>query len=192
MAHSGRGGRAGAAAAVDRFAAGAPADHGAMKRRATREDAMDDNVAVKTPPISREESIRTGGRGEAKPAPRVPLGEELPLFCEKCGYSLHGMPAVRCDHCTILQFHCPECGHHQPINTLRPAAHRVLGRLRATALGLSVLFKLAFFRLLLFAWAAMPGEWIYRYNNNPPQTFTSGQITINGGTLLVRNGTSTL
>ena len=113
----------------------------------------------------RSTAIRTGGRGEPRLAPRVPLGEELPLFCEKCGYSLHGMPPVRCDHCTILQFHCPECGHHQPINTLRPAAHRILGRFRAAALGLNVFIKLNFFGWLLFAWAAMGMEWTYSYHN---------------------------
>src|SRR4051812_1115331 len=71
--------------------------------------------------------------------PKVRLGEELPIFCEKCGYSLHGLPQGRCERCTILQFHCPECGHHQPINTLRPAAQRMLGRIRAFALGIWVL-----------------------------------------------------
>ena len=57
------------------------------------------------------------------------LGEELPIFCERCGYSLHGLPQTRCEHCTILQFHCPECGHHQPINTLRP----ILGQIEDQA-----------------------------------------------------------
>ena len=41
------------------------------------------------------------------------LGEELPIFCERCGYNLNGLPQVRCEHCDILQFHCPECGHHR-------------------------------------------------------------------------------
>src|SRR3954469_15943660 len=94
------------------------------------------------------------------------LGEELPVFCERCGYSLHGLPQTRCEHCTVLQFHCPECGHHQPINTLRPAAMAVIGRVRAFALAIVVLLKLAFFGLLLFAWFGMGMEWSYRYNDN--------------------------
>ncbi len=84
--------------------------------------------------------------------PRTRIGEELPVFCERCGYSLNGLPQSRCDHCTILQFHCPECGHHQPINTLRPAFQRILGRARACALALIVFVKLNFFGWLLFAW----------------------------------------
>src|SRR5215210_5805288 len=34
--------------------------------------------------------------------PSVRLGEELPVFCERCGYALHGMPQTRCAHCEIL------------------------------------------------------------------------------------------
>src|SRR4051794_15707828 len=76
----------------------------------------------------------------ALPARRIPLGEELPIFCERCGYCLHGMAQHVCESCTIRQFHCPECGHHQPINTLRPAAQKLLGRVRAFFLTLSVIF----------------------------------------------------
>src|SRR5688572_14362912 len=83
---------------------------------------------------------RSGGGRE-----RVKLGEELPIFCERCGYALHGLPQARCDKCAILHFSCPECGHRQPINTLRPAAQRILGRVRAFVLGLWVFFKLNFF-----------------------------------------------
>src|SRR5207253_296803 len=54
--------------------------------------------------------------------------------------------------CTIRLFHCPECGHHQPINTLRPAVQKLLGRLRSCFLALLVLFKLNFFGWILFAW----------------------------------------
>jgi hypothetical protein len=102
--------------------------------------------------------------GPASP-PRQRLGEELPVFCEKCGYSLHGLPQTRCEQCAILQFHCPECGHHQPINTLRPAAQRILGRLRATGLAFLVLFKLNYFGWLLFAWFAMGVEWSMSYRD---------------------------
>ena len=96
---------------------------------------------------------------------RARLGEELPIFCEGCGYALHGLPQQRCDRCAILHFACPECGHHQPINTLRPAAQRVLGRIRAFVLGLWVLFKLNFFGWLLFAWVGMGVEWSYRFHS---------------------------
>jgi hypothetical protein len=92
------------------------------------------------------------------------LGEELPIFCERCGYSLLGLPQSRCAECKILHFHCPECGHHQPINTLRPAAQRIIGRLRALWLCIVVFFKLNFFGWLLFAWVAMGVEWSYRWN----------------------------
>ena len=96
-------------------------------------------------------------------AAKVRLGEELPVFCERCGYALHGLPQDRCDRCTILHFSCPECGHHQPINTLRPAAQRIIGRVRAFVLGLWVFFKLNFFGWLLFAWFAMGIEWGYQF-----------------------------
>src|SRR5437763_3949653 len=83
--------------------------------------------------------------GAALPTRKIPLGEELPIFCERCGYALHGLPQTVCSACSIRQFHCPECGHHQPINTLRPAAQKLLGRLRALGLGLLVFFKIMFF-----------------------------------------------
>lgn len=95
---------------------------------------------------------------------RVKLGEELPVFCERCGYSLHGLPQSRCERCEILHFVCPECNHHQPINTLRPAAQRVLGRLRAWWLAVSVLFRIAYFGLLLLAWFVMGGEGAYTFD----------------------------
>ena len=92
------------------------------------------------------------------------LGEELPIFCERCGYALHGLPQDRCERCTILHFTCPEFGHHQPINTLRPAAQRILGRMRGFVLGVWVFVKLNFFGWLLFGWFGMGIEWSYRYN----------------------------
>src|SRR5688500_3369986 len=70
------------------------------------------------------------------PPRQARLGEELPIFCERCGYSLNGLPQLRCGACSVLHFSCPECDHHQPINTLRPAFQRILGRLRALGLGL--------------------------------------------------------
>src|SRR4051812_6395471 len=83
------------------------------------------------------------------------LGEELPIFCESCGYSLHGLSQARCERCDILQFHCPECGHHQPINTLRPAFQTMLGRVRGAWLVSVITVKLAFFIILLIAWCGM-------------------------------------
>ncbi len=100
----------------------------------------------------------------AIPRARPKLGEELPVFCEKCGYSLHGLPQQVCDQCTIRQFHCPECGHHQPINTLRPAFQKMLGRLQAAWLVMVVFFKLNFFGWLLFAWFVGGAETAYVYN----------------------------
>jgi hypothetical protein len=109
---------------------------------------------------------------------RPRLGEELPVFCERCGYSLHGSPQLRCESCEILHFACPECGHHQPINTLRPAVQRVLGRLRAVALAAVVFVKLNFFGWLLFAWVAMGMEWSYQYVSQPPR-IVSGRVMVN-------------
>ena len=101
--------------------------------------------------------------GATLPTRRIPLGEELPIFCERCGYCLHGMIQHVCERCAIRQFHCPECGHHQPINTLRPAAQKILGRVRAFFLACSVIFKISFFGWLLFAWVMMGYEWSYDY-----------------------------
>jgi hypothetical protein len=95
---------------------------------------------------------------------KIRLGEELPIFCEKCGYALHGLPQHRCGACDLLQFHCPECGHHQPINTLRPAAQKLLGRIRAVLLVLGVFFKINFFGWLLVAWVAMGVNFSYSYD----------------------------
>ena len=97
--------------------------------------------------------------------PRVArLGEELPVFCERCGYSLHGLPQVRCGACRVLHFSCPECDHHQPINTLRPAVQRALGRLRAIGLAAIVFLKFNFLFWILFAWGAFGTEMAYEYD----------------------------
>jgi hypothetical protein len=101
--------------------------------------------------------VEPAGRPQQQPK-RVKLGEELPIFCERCGYSLHGATQLRCDHCTLLHFQCAECGHRQHINTLRPAVARWLGRMRAATLGFAVFFKLNYFGWLLFAWGVMGYE----------------------------------
>ncbi len=69
------------------------------------------------------------------------------------------MPQVRCETCDILQFHCPECGHHQPINTRRPAVQRAIARAGAWATGLLLLVKTNFFGWILFAWILFGYEW---------------------------------
>lgn len=91
------------------------------------------------------------------------LGEELPIFCEKCGYQLVGLPQNICTQCEIRQFICPECGHHQPINTLRPAFQKTLGRIRAGWLTFVVLFKLNYFGWTLFVWGVFGASMIYSY-----------------------------
>src|SRR5688500_2155568 len=115
------------------------------------------NAPTIAEPITATASTGQGAR-------RVRLGEKLPVFCERCGYSLHGSIPVRCGACDLLHFACPECNHHQPINTLRPAFQRALARARGLGLVFSVIGKLAFFGVLLFAWFAMGFEWSYRYD----------------------------
>lgn len=98
------------------------------------------------------------------PATKPRLGEELPVFCEKCGYSLNGLEPVRCGHCNVLHFACPECGHHQPINTLRPAAQRILGRARAVFLTFGIILRIGFFGIYLFAWCMTSASYRYYYS----------------------------
>ena len=140
-----------------------------------RETMNEDNGSAVTATLpetpAKASSIRTGGTNDAPlRLPRVPLGAELPVFCERCGYSLNALPQVRCDHCTVLQFHCPECGHHQPINTLRPALQRTLGRLRAWTIGAIAFFKLNWFGWHLFFWVIMGYEWAYTYDQQIQDT----------------------
>lgn len=110
---------------------------------------------------------------------RMKLGEELPIFCERCGYSLFGLPQSRCERCTILHFVCPECNHHQPINTIRPAFQRILGRMRAFLVLLVVLFKLNFFFWCLFGWGGFGYEWSYEYQYRPARMPTPGRSVVN-------------
>src|SRR5687768_18449491 len=100
------------------------------------------------------ESASSSGRASASKIHALdrPLPAELPLFCEACGYSLHALPPSRCEHCTLMHFRCPECGHQQPLMTVRPAVHKMLSRLRLAGLIMWVFFKLNFFGWLLFAW----------------------------------------
>src|SRR5437764_195144 len=75
-----------------------------------------DAAAPPVPPSAPREA--PSAPREARPAPRAApvvwsqpsrkLGEELPVFCERCGYQLFGLSPLRCDRCDILHFHCPE------------------------------------------------------------------------------------
>src|SRR5215217_4413648 len=112
------------------------------------------------PPQTTEPTRRAGATLATQ---KVALGEELPLFCERCGYALHGLPQVTCERCEIRHFHCPECGHHQPINTLRPAFQRMLGRFRAFAVVWITLLKLALFGIARIGWGWGEYEESYRY-----------------------------
>ena len=116
---------------------------------------MDDDTAI---PVDVEPMASRGPRYAPQAPPRERWGEELPVFCERCGYSFNGLTQNRCQACAVLHFACPECGHHQPINTLRPAFQRMLGRLRAQGLALIVLVKINFFFWCLLAWAAFGTE----------------------------------
>lgn len=112
------------------------------------------------------------------------LGEELPLFCEKCGYNLNGLSQIICGHCSIRHFHCPECGHHQPINTLRPAFQHLLGRLRAAWLILLMLWKIAFFGAAMVVFGVLGGEWLYRYDYR--QAMVAGGAALNQSVIRIR------
>jgi hypothetical protein len=128
--------------------------------------------------------VEAAARHRLKQPSSPPLGEELPIFCERCGYSLHGLPHVRCERCTLLQFHCPECGHRQPINTLRPAAHRIIGRVRAVVLAIIVFLKLMFFGWLLFGWLMVGVEYSYQRRWDGNRTVVvNGQVVQRGGAM---------
>lgn len=125
-------------------------------------------------------AVMTGDRPATQPAldrpPKQRLLEELPVFCERCGYSLNGLPQVRCGDCGLLQFHCPECGHHQPINTLRPAVQRILSRCRAWVVGLVLLAKINYFGWLLFAWVVGGHEMSYTWMFRPGRTVNTANL----------------
>ena len=123
-------------------------------------------------------SATPGAPRRAEPPAQPRLGEELPIFCERCGYSLNGLPQLRCDACAVLHFSCPECDHHQPINTLRPAVQRALGRLRALGLALIVFLKINYFGWTLFAWGVAGTAISYRYDwtNNAAGGFSNYRL----------------
>jgi hypothetical protein len=100
------------------------------------------------------------------------------------------LPQTVCSQCSIRQFHCPECGHHQPINTLRPAFQRLLGRARALLLALVVFIKLNFFGWILFAWFAGGYDLsdaqyeVYQYGNGRGAQFVAQGIPLEAMLLL--------
>src|SRR5206468_13025001 len=65
-----------------------------------------------SPPLSAAAAPEAGGRL------RVRLGDELPIFCEKCGYSLHRLPLVRCEMVAVIHYVFPEFSDIQPIKYL--------------------------------------------------------------------------
>jgi hypothetical protein len=119
--------------------------------------------------------------GAAQSTRKIRLGEELPIFCEKCGYALHGLAQEVCERCSIRQFHCPECGHHQPINTLRPAAQKILGRIRAFFLAVWVFLKINFFGWLLVAWVSVGYQESYRYDFQSYSSYVNNLSTVKPG-----------
>jgi hypothetical protein len=145
---------------------------------------MDGQLDVETP-VSVDPARRAGG---SLATGKIALGEELPIFCERCGYALHGMPQHVCPQCTVRQFHCPECGHHQPINTLRPAFQKTLGRVRAFFLVISLLIKLNFFGWLLFAWVIAGYENSYQYQDQAAYSSRVATAAPNGGVYVSRGG----
>lgn len=134
-------------------------------------------------PLPLDPARRAGG---SLSTGKIALGEELPIFCERCGYALHGMPQHVCPACAVRQFHCPECGHHQPINTLRPAFQKTLGRVRAFLLVVSLLIKLNFFGWLIFAWVMCGYENSYQYQDQAAYSTRVATTAPNGGVYVSR------
>jgi hypothetical protein len=77
---------------------------------------------------------------------------DLPLFCERCGYMLQGLSPQRCSACSLFALRCPECGHQQHANSIRPALLRILGRLRGASHVLGSLLVAGFCGLAGFIW----------------------------------------
>jgi hypothetical protein len=101
------------------------------------------------------------------------LGNEVAVFCEKCGYCLNGSPPIRCEHCSILHFRCTECNHVQTLNVLQPVLKTWLGRLGKGWQVFTVLCKIAIFAYLLIGWFVLGYElsyqrqWQYDLRGNP-------------------------
>lgn len=129
-------------------------------------------------PLSKPPSVEPATSATPPPNPRIATAaspcapvrpvaglETWPLFCERCGHTLVGLPHARCGGCGILHFACPECGGRQPLNTVRPAAQRIAARVRSFFLMGTLLLRVG---LLLAAFAsamALGYEASYEYRS---------------------------
>jgi hypothetical protein len=79
--------------------------------------------------------------------PQRPLARytqlETDLFCENCGYNLHGQPVHRDERLGILLCRCPECGRFHPAGHRTTATSVWLSRFAAGLLGFWLLIVLA-------------------------------------------------
>jgi len=79
--------------------------------------------------------------------PQRPLGRftqlETDLFCEHCGYNLHGQPVNRDERLGILICRCPECGRFHPAGHRTTATSVWLSRFAAAFLGVWTLIVIA-------------------------------------------------
>jgi hypothetical protein len=108
--------------------------------------------------------------------PEMPTAD-VPVFCERCGYMLQGLEPQRCSACTMWGLRCPECGHQQHANSIRPALLRMLGRLRGAAVVLSWLIKLALCGGMAMAWWTAGMAWAY--------TIVQGRLSSNNEYILL-------
>src|SRR4029079_18116386 len=92
--------------------------------------------------------------------PQRPLARytqlECDLFCENCGYNLHGQPVNRDERLGILLCRCPECGRFHPAGHRTTATSVWLSRLAAAFLALWVLIVVGVFVLAAIAFGAIP------------------------------------
>jgi hypothetical protein len=79
--------------------------------------------------------------------PQRPLARhtqlETDLFCEHCGYNLHGQPVNRDERLGILVCRCPECGRFHPAGHRTTATSVWLSRFAAALLGFWTLIVIA-------------------------------------------------
>lgn len=92
------------------------------------------------------------GRTIDDPAPSTPAPPPSPRTCESCGYQLEGLPATRCDKCSIVGLRCPECGHTQPANTLNARALRLIYRMHTAVRVITWVAGLGTIFCLLLTW----------------------------------------
>ena len=92
------------------------------------------------------------GRTIDRPAPANAAPPLSPRTCESCGYQLEGLPATRCEKCSIVGLRCPECGHTQPANTLNARALRLIYRMHTAVRVITWLGGLGTIFCLLMIW----------------------------------------